>query len=165
MKKGYLITSGVFALLTAAAPALAFDPIVVIGGQAPVIHPGGGTMEVLATKAQTDGVFGMVTTAGVDTADSGPGLIMHNNFIEMWYVLDGTYEFTAGGKTYEGGPGTFVAVDKGQAHTFKAKTPGKLLMIYSPGGFDQFFMDWEKQGLAFGPELGALEASYGVTRP
>ena len=165
MQQGYWKAGAVVALGMLAGPALAFDPIVVIGGQAPVIHPGGGTMEVVATKAQTDGVFGMVTTADAQTADSGPGMIVQNNFVEMWYVLDGTYEFTAGGKTYEGGPGTFVAVDKGQAHTFKATTPGKLLMIYAPGGFEQFFMDWEKQGLAFGPELGALEASYGVTRP
>jgi len=135
----------------------------VIGGQAPVIHPGGGRQEVLATSAQTGGLFDMVTA--VDPADSSPGVIIQNKHAEMWYVLEGTYVFEVGGKPYEGGPGTFVAVDKGQPKTFTTKTPGKLLMFYMPGGFEQFFMDWEKQGLAFGPELGKLEASYGVTRP
>lgn len=64
-----------------------------------------------------------------------------------------------------GGPGTFVAVDKGQAHGFIGKTPGKLLVLFMPGGYEHFFMDWEAQGLVPGPELGALENSYGVTRP
>ena len=164
MKSRYLIASGVFALLVAAAPALAFEPIVVIGGQAPVIHPGGGVQEVLATAAQTGGLFGLVTAADA-SADSSAGMIIQNNNAEMWYVLEGTYVFEVGGKSYEGGPGTFVAVDKGQPKTFTSKTAGKLLMFYSPGGFEQFFMDWEKQGLDFGLDLGRLEASYGVTRP
>ena len=30
---------------------------------------------------------------------------------------------------------------------------------------EQFFMEWDKQGLQPGPELGKLEESYGVTRP
>ena len=39
------------------------------------------------------------------------------------------------------------------------------MLIYTPAGFEQFFADWDAQGLEPGPELGALEASYGVTRP
>ncbi|MEO8242734.1 MAG: cupin domain-containing protein [bacterium] len=163
MTHRFLIASAALTLLGATAPALAFDPIVVIGGQAPMIHPGGGAQEVLATKAQTGGVFGIVTT--VDPAGSGSPVVIQNNYVEMWYVLEGTYEFNVAGKIYEGGPGTFVAVDKGQPHQFTTKTPGKMLMIYSPGGFEQFFMDWDKQGLPMGPELGKLEASYGVTHP
>jgi mannose-6-phosphate isomerase-like protein (cupin superfamily) len=151
-------------LFGAAAPALAFDPIVVIGGQAPVIHPGGGTQEVLATKAQTDGKFGSTTTT--DPAGGGPGAnIVHANEAEIWYVLEGDYTFHVNGRTFEGGPGTFVAVDAGQPHEYTTNTPGKLLMIRQPGGFEQFFMDWDKQGLQPGPDLGKLEASYGVTRP
>jgi mannose-6-phosphate isomerase-like protein (cupin superfamily) len=161
-----LIASGAFALLAATAPALAFEPIVVIGGQAPVIHPGGGTQEILATAAQTDGQFGMITTLDAE-AGSGPGgLIVHEARAEMWYVLEGEYTFTIDGQTHEGGPGTFVAVPAGTPHEFVTKTPdAKLLMFYTPGGFEQFFMAWDEQGLEFGPELGVLEASHGVTRP
>ena len=83
----------------------------------------------------------------------------------MWYVLDGTYEFTIGDEVFLGGPGTFVAVDAGVPRAFEAKTLGRLMLIYTPGGFDQFFKDWDDQGLEPGPELGALEAAYGVTRP
>ena len=142
----------------------AFEPVIAIGGQAPVIHPGGGLQEVLATTAQTDGKFGMTTTT--DPAGGGPGAsIIHAKEAEMWYVLEGTYEFHVAGKTFEGGPGTFVAVDAGQPHEYITKTQGKLLMFWLPGGFEQFFIDWDKQGLQPGPDLGKLEGSYGVTRP
>ena len=164
MRVSSLIASGVVALLAAAAPALAFEPIVVIGGQAPVIHPGGGLQEVLATAAQTDGQFGMHTISDA-TAGSGPGTIVHDARAEMFYVLEGEYTFTIDGQTNEGGPGTFVAVPAGTPHGFVNKTPGKLLVFWTPGGFEQFFVDWEEQGLEFGLELGALEATYGVTRP
>jgi mannose-6-phosphate isomerase-like protein (cupin superfamily) len=144
--------------------AWAFDPIVSIGGQRPAIHPNGGHQEILATKEQTDGKFGMTTTS--DPAGSGPGGTMaHTKEAEMWYVLEGTYEFQVGGKTFEGGPGTFVAVDAGQSHTFLTKTAGTLLMFWMPGGFEQFFVDWDKAGIKPGPELGKLEQTYGVTRP
>ena len=163
MKQGFC-RAALLPLLVAAAPAWAFEPIVVIGGQVPALQMGGGAQEVLATKAQTDGMFGVLTTADT-AAGNGPGMVMQNNYTELWYVLEGTYEFKAGGKTFEGGPGTFVAIDKGQPHSFETKSAGKLLMIYMPGGFEQFFMDWDKQGLTTGAEIGALEASYGVTRP
>jgi mannose-6-phosphate isomerase-like protein (cupin superfamily) len=143
--------------------ARAFEPVIAIGGQHTVIHPNGGYQELLATKEQTDGKFGMTMTS--DPAGSGPGSSMsHGKEAEMWYVLEGTFEFHVAGKTFEGGPGTFVAVDAGQHHDFITKTPGKLLMFWMPGGFEHFFMDWDKQGLKPGPELGKLEESYGVKR-
>jgi hypothetical protein len=33
------------------------------------------------------------------------------------------------------------------------------------GGYEHFFMDWEKQGLSPDPALGLLENEYGLTRP
>ena len=159
-----LIASGAFALLAATAPAFAFEPIVVIGGQAPVIHPAGVAHEVLATAAQTDGQLGMHIAVDAELG-GGPGTVMHEARAEMFYVLEGEYTFTIDGQTHEGGPGTFVAVDAGTPHGFTNKTPGRIMLFWTPGGFEQFFADWEEQGLEFGPELGALEAEYGVSRP
>ncbi len=147
-------------LLTASgSAALAFEPIVSIGGQHTVIHPGGGHQEVLATKEQTDGKFGMTTTTDPAGSTSGGGSMQHASEAEMWYVLDGTFEFHVGGKTYEGGPGTFVAVDAGQSHYFVTKTAGTLLMFWMPGGFEQFFIDWDKSGIPPGPQLAPLESN------
>jgi mannose-6-phosphate isomerase-like protein (cupin superfamily) len=154
--------AALLAILT--TQALAFEPIISIGGHRPVIHPGGGQQEVLATRGQTDGKFGMTITS--DPAGSGPGgSMVHSKEAEMWYVLEGTYEFHVAGKTFEGGPGTFVAVDAGQPHDFVTKTAGTLLMFWMPGGFEHFFIDWDKSGIAPGPQLAPLEQQYGVTRP
>ena len=71
----------------------------------------------------------MTTTVDAQAASS-PGIVVHEARAEMWYVLEGEYTFTIDGQTYEGGPGTFVAVPAGTPHTFTTKTPGaKLLML------------------------------------
>lgn len=155
------------ALLAACAlPALAFEPIISIGGQHPVIRPNGAMDEVLATQEQTDGLLGILTL-GTEDKGVGPGpAIVHASRAEFWYVLEGTYEFHVGDKTFTGGPGTFVGVDAGQPHGFISQSPGKLLTIYLPGGYEHFFMEWDKRaGLKPGPDLAVLENSFGVTRP
>lgn len=143
--------------------AEAFEPIISLGGEHRTIHPGGATDEILATREQTGGHFGILTVA--NKAGEGPGpAITHAREAEIWYVLEGQYEFHVGDRSFEGGPGTFVAVDAGEPHGFINKTDGKLLIIFSPGGYEHFFMDWDSLGLERGPELGKLEQSYGVTR-
>lgn len=143
-------------------PAFGFEPIISMPGEHLTIHPDGATNEVLATSAQTDGKLGMLILSGGE----GPGMpIIHSKEAEIWYVLEGDYEFYVGEETFQGGPGTFVAVDAGQPHGFKNDGKGKLLVAFSPGGYEGFFIEWEKQGLTRGPELGKLEETYGVTRP
>ncbi|MET3896549.1 mannose-6-phosphate isomerase-like protein (cupin superfamily) [Devosia sp. UYZn731] len=144
--------------------AHAFEPIISIGGQHKLIHPEGATDEIIATQEQTDGLLGILTLGSAAGAGPGPAII-HASRAEFWYVLEGTYEFHVGDKIFDGGPGTFLGVDAGQSHGYIAKTAGKLLVTYLPGGYEHFFIDWEKQGLVAGPELGALENTYGVTRP
>ena len=147
------------------APAAAFEPIVSLGGEHRVILPNGNSDELLATKEETDGLISFITLSSAAPGD-GPGpAIVHANEAEFWYVLEGTYEFHIGDKVVEGGPGTFIAVDKGQPHGFISRSAGKILTIFSPGGYEHFFMDWAEKGLERGPELGKLEETYGVTRP
>jgi mannose-6-phosphate isomerase-like protein (cupin superfamily) len=147
------------------SPGLAFEPIVSLPGEHLTIHPNGNPDEILATREQTGGQLSvLILTDGA--AGGGPGpAIVHAREAEFWYVLEGTYEFHIGDRVVEGVPGTFVAVDAGQPHGFITKTPGKLLTIFSPGGYEHFFMDWDALDLAPGPDLGKLEQSYGVTRP
>ena len=80
-------------------------------------------------------------------------------------MLEGNYEFHIGEKVVDGGAGTFLAFDAGTSHGYISKGPGKILVIYSPAGYEHFFMDWDKLGLKPGPDLGKLENQYGVTRP
>jgi len=155
-----LIAAGIFAGSTLAASA--FEPFYSIGGEHKTIHPGGANDELLATQEQTDGHLGFIVLDG-----SGPGAnIVHASRAEYWYVLDGTYEFSLDGETFEGGPGTFVATPAGTPHSIRRTSDtGRFLTVFSPGGYEHFFIDWDAKGLSPGPELGVLENQYGLTRP
>jgi mannose-6-phosphate isomerase-like protein (cupin superfamily) len=147
------------------APAYAFEPFISPADQHATIQIGGDTHQVLATREQTDGQLGIIILTDV-AGGGGPGpAIVHSREAEFWYVLEGTYEFHVGDRVFEGGPGTFVAADAGQPHGFITRSPGRLLTIFSPGGYEDFFKTWAELGLLRGPELGKLENSYGVTRP
>jgi mannose-6-phosphate isomerase-like protein (cupin superfamily) len=160
----FFAAAALFASIVA-SPVAAFEPIVSLPGEHLTVEPIDNVHQVLATREQTGGQLGIIIL-GDSAAGSGPGpSITHTREAEYWYVLEGTYEFHIGDRVVEGGPGTFVAVAAGQAHGYIAKTPGKLLAIFSPGGYEHFFMDWAAQDLERGPELGKLEQSYGVTRP
>jgi mannose-6-phosphate isomerase-like protein (cupin superfamily) len=149
----------------AASSAFAFESIISLPSEQVTIHPNGNPDQVLATREQTDGQLGVIILSD-SGPDGGPGpAIVQGRGAELWYVLEGTYVFHVGDKVVEGGPGTFVAVDAGQPHGFTTKTAGRLLTIYSPGGYEHFFIDWDKLGLKEGPDLGKLENDYGVTRP
>jgi quercetin dioxygenase-like cupin family protein len=152
-------------LLTAGTlPSLAYDPIISLEGQHATVTPAVQTIQILAGAAQTDGKLGMIIIEG--KAGEGPGpSITHSKESETWYVLEGTYEFHVGTEVIEGGPGTFISVDSGQPHGFVNKTDGRLLIVFTPGGYEEFFAEWDAKDLQRGPELGALERSYGVTRP
>jgi mannose-6-phosphate isomerase-like protein (cupin superfamily) len=162
-----IISAAIFAaaLTATATSAIAFESIISPADGHVTIHPNGVVDYVLATKEQTGGQFSaIILTDPVGGGGPGPAIIQHTQ-TEIWYVLEGTYEFHVGAKVFDGGPGTFVAVDAGQPHGFITKGAGKLLVLYSPGGYEHFFMDWDKLGLKPGPDLGKLEESYGVTRP
>ena len=97
---------------------------------------------------------------------AGPGpSITNTKAADYWFVVDGTYEFHVGDKVFEGGPGTLLAVDMGTPHGYITKSAGHILSIFAPGGYEQFFVDWDKAGIAPGPELAKIEEKYGVTRP
>jgi quercetin dioxygenase-like cupin family protein len=71
----------------------------------------------------------------------GPPLHIHRVTDEAFYVLEGTFGFLAGGRTFEGGAGAFVFAPKGLEHTYwnEGKTPAKMLITISPPGFERYF--------------------------
>ena len=64
---------------------------------------------------------------------------------EAYFVLDGTVEFRVAGDVFSGGPGTFVLVPAGEAHTFgnTAEMPARLLVIHAPA-LDAYFEDLQR---------------------
>src|SRR5690242_1505053 len=96
----------------------------------------GGLYEVKATAAETGGrvtVMEMTIPAGM-----GPPPHTHPGG-ESVYVLEGRIRYHIGEETHEGGPGSFFHLAEGTWENFEPLETTRLLVIYAPGGIDEFF--------------------------
>ena len=93
----------------------------------------------------------------------GPPLHIHRTTDEAFYVLEGTFGFQAGERTFEGTAGAFVFVPRGLDHAYwnVGTTPAKMLVTISPPGFERYFEE-----LAEGLEAAANDeqAAMGVRK-
>jgi quercetin dioxygenase-like cupin family protein len=98
----------------------------------------GDHITIKLTGKETQGAFAVVETT--TAPQIGPPPHVHSREDETWYVLEGTFEFLAGDRTITATSGTMVHGPKGIPHTFKnvGSTTGKLLVIASPAGFENF---------------------------
>jgi quercetin dioxygenase-like cupin family protein len=64
----------------------------------------------------------------------------HEASDEAFLVLDGEFEGFCGDQGWRAGPGSLVFLPHGIPHGFSASGvgPGRLIVVLSPGGFDQF---------------------------
>ena len=115
-----------------------------IRGRAFVLGPGGGTEHRIAedrflTKGRPSErvePFCVIEYEGAPGVP-GPPIHIHRSFDEAWYILDGKVRFTAGGKTVEAVPGTYLLVPRGVPHGFEVagRKPARWIGIFSPGRY------------------------------
>lgn len=101
----------------------------------------GDTITVKATAAQTGGSTTVLEILAVP--GGGPPPHVHANEDEAWYVLDGEFEVLQGDETLRLTAGGFAFVPRGTLHRFEnvSDTPSRVLIIFTPGGFDGFFFE------------------------
>lgn len=114
-----------------------------------VVHPAprstrgtwvmGMAIHYLLTSDQTGNRFTVVeirTKQGL-----GPPPHTHMEMDEMFYVIEGAYEFLVGDRTETVEAGGAVFVPAGVRHTFRQVSTGsaRLLDLHTPGGFEDFF--------------------------
>ena len=87
----------------------------------------------------TGGIVSVVESH--DVPGGGPPPHLHHREDETFQILEGDYEFTVDGKTIVAKPGTTLFAPRGVAHTYRylGKTPGKLMCVITPAGFEGFF--------------------------
>jgi quercetin dioxygenase-like cupin family protein len=131
------------------------DPIVADAERIEWLPVGSGNRaRILARADQTGGAFTVLEY------DEAVGFVTlwhsHLDADEMLYVLDGTLTVFMGGQRQELGAGSYVFIPKGVAHAQGNRTREhlRLLVQYSPSGFEGFF-----------PARQALEEQYGVDTP
>ena len=101
--------------------------------------PGTGLTLKLASR-DTEGAFGLVEL----TLDGeGPPPHIHHGEDETFYILEGEVNFTVGSRTIKATKGSVVLGPKDVAHSFSmaGPEPAKILVIFTPGGLEQLFID------------------------
>jgi quercetin dioxygenase-like cupin family protein len=113
-------------------------PYVRRDGEGPAFWFLGSLMTVKATGAETRD---RITVAEfVNPPGFAPPLHRHLGEDEMFYVLSGTAQIQCDGDAFIAGPGDFVLLPVGLAHTFAvgADEPWRTLQITAPSGFERF---------------------------
>ena len=87
----------------------------------------------------TNGVISAVESH--DVPGGGPPPHIHHREDETFQILEGDYEWTVGDKKFVAKKGDTVFAPRGIAHTYRylGQTPGRLMCIITPSGFEGFF--------------------------
>lgn len=99
------------------------------------------SLTLKAVAADTGGAYALMEYVGGPGA--GSGFHTHGHEDEAFYVLRGDLTFVLGEQTIVAAPGDYIHIPKGLRHAFQNQTsePIKALIIVSPAGLEQFFVD------------------------
>lgn len=141
--------------------------VVVLHGEGEVVTALGSRYHYKAVGQSTNGAYSLVEETLLDA--EGPPLHVHEHEEESFYVLSGRGVFVVGEDRRELGPGDFVIVPRGAPHALArvGNEDLRMLVICSPAGLEQFFVEVERRESAAGAPLDeddvvALAADYGT---
>ena len=121
-------------------PALT-SPKVVSGNEGKKVWAMGVLVTVKVNAEDTGGAYSVFE----DMIPPGAGPVPHTHTKEdeTIFVLEGELRAWLGGKPYDMNAGDFVHMPRGVQHYFKnvSDEPTRLLLSYTPGGFEQWFLD------------------------
>lgn len=97
---------------------------------------------------------------------SGPPLHVHQNEDEMFYLIEGVLELTDASRTFTAQAGSFILLPRGSTHRFVnvGDTPARMLMLFTPSGFEQFFMEVGREVVPGKPAPSSEEFAADVDR-
>lgn len=78
-----------------------------------------------------------------DVTGGGPPPHIHHREDETFQIIEGEYEWTVGDKTFVAKKGETIFAPRGVPHTYRylGKSPGRLMCVLTPAGFEGFFED------------------------
>ena len=101
--------------------------------------PLGGDITFMVKGEQSDGE--LAAMEAVNAVGEGPPLHYHGREHETVYILEGEFRWKLGDELSVAGPGSFVFIPRGLAHTWQVigDRPGRMLITFSPAGMEAFF--------------------------
>jgi mannose-6-phosphate isomerase-like protein (cupin superfamily) len=118
-------------------------------GQGHLLRARGNVLAFKAVAAQTGGDFSLMERT-VPAGARMPPPHRHITCSEAFFVLEGTITFLVDGESLAGGPGEFLLVPRGAAHTFgnTSDGPARLLVLHAPAMdayFEELHQLWASQ--------------------
>jgi len=113
----------------------------------------------------------VVLEVTADPSFAGPGPHVHDTYEELFYVLDGEFDFFLDSEVRRVGPGSFVNVPPGVMHDYRnhGTGPARFLGIACPAGLDRYFEEIRDLigagNLADVEELRRLRLRYNTVEP
>jgi mannose-6-phosphate isomerase-like protein (cupin superfamily) len=101
----------------------------------------GATTILIHTSATDSGGVLTVLEESAPMLDTPPHV--HANEDELFYILEGEHVVARGDEEFRLGPGEAVFLPRGVPHSQRRVVPGegRELVVFTPGGFEQFFRD------------------------
>lgn len=90
---------------------------------------------VKADSEATSGAYSFVEASG--TIGATPHV--HHGHDEAYYVVEGRVTFLLGDDPTTVGAGSFILVPRETMHAFRSDGEARLLILHSPGGFEEYF--------------------------
>ncbi len=99
----------------------------------------GTLMTVKATGETTNRGFGLIEQVLPAGFAAHPHI--HHAEEEAFYILEGTFTFACGDRTFNAAPGSFVYLPRGMVQGFQVEgsQQGRLLQFNTPSGLEHFF--------------------------
>ncbi len=115
------------------------NPIQVPNGGGKQVNVLGIPIFIRLHGRDTGGVLSVVES--IDLPGGGPPPHIHHREDETFQILEGDFEFSVGDKKIMAKPGATIFAPRGIPHTYRylGQTPGKLMCIITPAGFEEFF--------------------------
>src|SRR5215217_1530544 len=100
---------------------------------------------ILLKGDETQGKFSLIEMSF--PSDKEKGITMHKHTREhvIIYVIEGSFLIEYGNGHIKGIPGISIKLEKNIKHSYKkiGSGQGRLLMLFSPAGFEKYFKDLE----------------------
>ena len=111
----------------------------------------GDTVCIKATAADTGGAYTLLEV--LVSPGSGPPPHTHANEDEAFFILDGKFELTIGPQVIRADTGAYATVPRNTVHRFRCvdNRPGRVLILYTPGGIEGFFRESGRPAPGPGP--------------
>jgi len=123
-------------------------------GSGPATWVVGDLYTIKASGRETGGAFCLIEV--IVPPQSGPPPHIHRREDEAFYIIEGLFTVSIDGQQLTAGPGSWVRLAKGSLHYFKnvGTSTGRMLILATPAGLDEFFLEAGRDADVSKPEDG-----------